>query len=343
MNRYNGEPLYIYGTGPMAKGCYKDLCAKGIPVVGFIDHLDRQVEGARVYKPDELLLTGNDVVVLAVLNYQADIRAITARLAGFRRIVSVVEFYEFFDIQFSGMHFWLTDPWNYANWWTEIIQANKLWKDEKSQDLYDDIIAYRRTGSLEHLPPGNLCYPEGDCYHPADVPRWQNPLRFIDCGAYTGDTQKDLQEAGYSIEECVAFEPDPEPFGKLAGERMCVAIPCGVYSETKQLRFEARGDMSSEIIADGSSVVQCVSIDDALPNFAPNLIKMDIEGAEMEALKGAEGTIRNHHPGLAISVYHRPEDMWKIPLWVNEIGGYDFYLRVHSNSTFDTVMYAVPR
>jgi hypothetical protein len=70
---------------------------------------------------------------------------------------------------------------------------------------------------------------------------------------------------------------------------------------------------------------------------------MDIEGAELEALKGARETIEKYHPGLAISVYHKPEDIWVIPQWINEIGGYDFYLRPHAHSTFDTVCYAIPR
>jgi hypothetical protein len=57
-------------------------------------------------------------------------------------------------------------------------------------------------------------------------------------------------------------------------------------------------------------------------------IKMDIEGSEMEALKGAASTIKNRKPCLAISVYHKPEGIVTIPAFLqNLVPEYKFYLR----------------
>ena len=91
-------------------------------------------------------------------------------------------------------------------------------------------------------------------------------------------------------------------------------------------------------------MIQCVSLDEALPGFAPSLIKMDIEGAEMDALQGARTLIARHCPGLAISVYHRPEHLWQIPLWVNHAmpGAYRLSLRSHAYNDFELVLYAIP-
>lgn len=71
---------------------------------------------------------------------------------------------------------------------------------------------------------------------------------------------------------------------------------------------------------------------------------MDIEGAECDALSGARRIITADLPGLALSIYHRPEHLWQIPLLVEDIapGKYDFYIRSHAMSTFDTVLYCVP-
>jgi hypothetical protein len=95
---------------------------------------------------------------------------------------------------------------------------------------------------------------------------------------------------------------------------------------------------------DGETCIQCVRLDDALPGFAPTLIKMDIEGAEEDALRGAEGLIRRYSPGLAISVYHRASDIWRIPLWLRPLypGDTRYFLRRHSRTIADTVFYVVP-
>jgi hypothetical protein len=81
-----------------------------------------------------------------------------------------------------------------------------------------------------------------------------------------------------------------------------------------------------------------------MPHFAPNLIKLDIEGSEEAALRGAEHLIRRSRPGLAVSVYHLPSDIWRIPLLLSEYldGRARFYLRRHSRTIADTVLYVFP-
>ncbi len=348
MEKYNGEPLYIYGTGPAAKGVYSDLTAKGYKVIGFIDHLDRLVPPMPVFKLQDVQDQDKAVVILAVLNPSADTLSIAKSLVQFKKIVSIVHFYDYFSISSneSNMHFWLTDRKYYIDWHLDIAKAAKLWKDTKSQELFYDIVDYRMDGDPLMCPQ-----PQNHIYHPRDIPNWKDPMRLIDCGAFDGDTIRELSSE-YNIERCAAFEPDPEPFFRLIQyEKECGLkieyCNVGIYSKAAIMPFIARGDQSSEIITDkkkASSFIHCVPLDIFI-DFAPTLIKMDIEGSEMDALNGAQRMIGKYHPGLAISVYHKPWDMWQIPLWVNghfpEV--YDFYLRVHAQATFDTVMYAVPK
>lgn len=71
-------------------------------------------------------------------------------------------------------------------------------------------------------------------------------------------------------------------------------------------------------------------------------IKMDVEGAELEALKGARKTIMKHHPRLAISIYHKPEDIWEIPAYILSLSeDYRFYIRHYQFSKNETILYAV--
>lgn len=94
-----------------------------------------------------------------------------------------------------------------------------------------------------------------------------------------------------------------------------------------------------------SRQTETISIDDLVDakNVGKvNFIKMDIEGAELEALKGAAETIRRHRPKLAISVYHRLEDFWEISRWIEQLGlGYRFYLRHYTIHAEETVLFAV--
>jgi len=70
-------------------------------------------------------------------------------------------------------------------------------------------------------------------------------------------------------------------------------------------------------------------------------VKMDIEGSELAALRGGESAIRRWRPKLAISLYHRPEDFFSIPLWLDGLRcGYRFFLDHYSIHHEETVLYA---
>ena len=148
-----------------------------------------------------------------------------------------------------------------------------------------------------------------------------------------------------------AFEPDPGHLAKLADtlrglvdraeSGSALLWPCAVHFSTTSLRFAAGLGTSSGVSADGNVVVPAVALDDVLAGFAPTLIKMDIEGAEHDALLGARATIRRHRPGLAICAYHRPQHLWQLPLLIDSWNlGYRFWLRLHAHTGFEMVMYA---
>jgi hypothetical protein len=71
---------------------------------------------------------------------------------------------------------------------------------------------------------------------------------------------------------------------------------------------------------------------------------MDIEGAELSALQGAEETIRAFKPKLALSVYHKPNDLTVIPRYLNGLGlGYEFFLDHFTVYEGETVLFANPK
>lgn len=351
-----GEEVFIYGAGNCGKDVLRVLQKERIRVCGFLDSNlapGSLVAGVPVRHPADMTISPEARlgcrVVVAIFNPYVDIAALVATLKnhGYPRIITFVELFRYFPKQL-GDRFWLTKPDFYTGFETELAKAGGLLQDEESRRLYLAILTYRMTGDYGRLPSPST----ETQYFDRSLPPWKEPISFIDCGSYSGETIYDLFHHYSRIDTVTAFEPDPESFMQLAAKlrsdpspcsRMIFLYPCGVWSETAMLSFAADNGTSSALSCQGSSKVQCMALDDALPVFCPTLIKMDIEGAELQALKGARRTIEKHRPGLAISVYHSPEHLWEITLLLNRWGfGYRFYLRSYRYISFDTILYAFP-
>jgi hypothetical protein len=115
-------------------------------------------------------------------------------------------------------------------------------------------------------------------------------------------------------------------------------------SQRGKLYFDATGTASATISRQGEIEVECATLDELLTEDGSTYIKMDIEGAEPDALIGAKHVIQKAKPILAISVYHQQNHLWKIPLLVQSLyDQYNFYLRPHNEEGWDLILYAVPK
>lgn len=118
-------------------------------------------------------------------------------------------------------------------------------------------------------------------------------------------------------------------------------IPKGVLDHSGTLCFSAEGTSGSHISELGEQI-EVTTIDEALHGVNVTFIKMDIEGAELQALKGAKETIQRCKPKLAICVYHRREDLITIPQYIQSLNaGYKLYFRNYSPHGLEAVIYAI--
>ncbi len=171
---------------------------------------------------------------------------------------------------------------------------------------------------------------------------------FVDCGFFRGETTKRFIEwCNGDYEHIYAFEPNSDNIEKSLIDKSSIKnlsiINKGVWEDTRELRMVVtdRGD-SCFIDDEGSEIVQVTSIDDILNGKRVTFIKMDVEGAEMMALRGAQYTIERYHPRLAICIYHKPEDIIEIQRYILSINEeYRFYIRQYSNYTNEMVLYAI--
>jgi FkbM family methyltransferase len=349
-------PIFIYGTGTFAQDILDILRRHDYVIIGFLDHAPCQplVHGLPVSLAEDVSAEtrANASVIVGIHNRDANIASIIKRLdsLGYDRIITPIHLYDYFASDL-GERFWLTRRALYTEHEEEIEAVAHLFADQTSRDLFHAIIHFRRSGDYSLLPEPDTQRQ----YFPADLFDWKNPLRLIDCGAYTGDTLNSFLNAGYHFEAVAAFEPDEENFRKLSSYvsqnqesfPQVTLFPCGVYSVTTQLIFEAGAGEASKISKRGANVIQCTSLDECIPTFSPSLIKMDIEGAEMEAILGARQLIKAFQPGLAISIYHAPAHLWQIPLCIQQLAKeynirFTYHLRAHAQNCFETIFYAIP-
>jgi hypothetical protein len=115
-----------------------------------------------------------------------------------------------------------------------------------------------------------------------------------------------------------------------------------VGSHKEIVKFNVTGTAASSV-GQGSYDVECSTLDELLVNFAPTFIKMDIEGAELDAITGAQKLIGKSSPILAICMYHRQEHLWKIPLLIQSFSNqYKFFFRRYADECWELVCYAIP-
>lgn len=178
----------------------------------------------------------------------------------------------------------------------------------------------------------------------------------VDCGAFDGKTEQDIAEwTNYNYKKIYAFEPNEANVQKCRlfyrdNELQNIElIPKGTWSKDTVLSFSAgqdENDAGGRITTDGNdeSKVFVTSIDNVVGDDKVTFIKMDVEGAELESLKGAAQTIKRDAPKLAICIYHKTEDLWTIPKYILGLNGnYRFYIRHYTSIAWETVLYAVSK
>lgn len=172
---------------------------------------------------------------------------------------------------------------------------------------------------------------------------------FVDVGVF--DLQDSINFAGWaanSYKKIYGFEPDPQCYQRslerLKGmepgfqDRMEL-INKGLSAENGVLEFPAVYNWSGQV--DNNKIsVEVVSLDSFLAGEPVTFVKMDVEGAEMDVLRGMEWTIRHHKPRLAVCVYHKHEDIFEISSYLLDlVPEYKFYLRHYNSNETETVLF----
>jgi FkbM family methyltransferase len=353
-----GAVTWIYGSGTFAIRVAEILGELGWQIEGFIDHIpksDFSIKGKdyAVEKYSDVALDLDSQIILGVSNTSGNLINITKNIYSVNPNITVIT-----PVELSN--FLRTKNVLLENYWMgasrefyehhneEVAVFRSMLEDSDSKKLLDQILKYRIDGQLDDLP---LPDPLGEQYLPEGIETPPINLRVLDLGACQGENLEAFLKAGRCFDFGIFLEPDLTNFDLLIKKiadlelRNISVWPLASWSNTKMLSFASTNDASANLSDIGLDKVQAVRLDSVLSTTSINYIKMDIEGAEMGTLRGASNLISSQCPHLAISVYHKPEDMWSLGLYVDSIAKskYRFYLRNYGHQTFDTILYCVPK
>ena len=373
-----GRPIVLMGAGGLGRRTLAGLRTVGVEPLAFADNSTARhgtmLDGVRVLSPADAAREFDTTAAFVVTIWgagsphrYADSRAQLVAL-GCDVIVPFPVLYWTHPVALLP-HYLQDEPHRVLEQKGDVRRALALWEDDASRTEYLAQVRFRLDGDFDGLPHP-VAHPQ---YFPDDLYEWTRDEWIVDGGAYDGDSVRELMRLhGDAFAHVLALEPDPANFVKL--NAACAALPGPVQakidcrqlalaSRPGTLQLDATGTAASATsapdaaasarataaamsvaLADGAITVPAEPLDDLLDGARPTFIKLDIEGAEPDALEGARQTIVENGPVVAVCVYHRQDHLWRIPLMLRAWrSDYAFFLRPHNEEGWDLVCYAVPR
>lgn len=336
-----GRTLYLYGAGGGCKKFIEENSEKGYEIKGIIDGNSEKwgtvYKGYKVVSLEELRSIDRDKTVVLITSYA--VKQIADKLMdyGIRNIFSAT----IMNYRKKNSELIFTPFKAFKSEENEKIQIIRTWlSDSKSVEIFDKLVEIRNTGNASEWY--KIC--SHDQYFSKEIFQFSEKEVFVDGGAYTGDTAIGFARfLNNKYKGIFCFEPDRLSFDALIKVNLenMVAVNKGLWNKNDTAYFEELDSGSSRISDSVNKVkVELTSIDETHIKDV-TYIKMDIEGAEMEGLMGAKDTIRMYKPKLAICLYHKPEDLIDIPIYIKKlVPEYKIYIRHHSLTNTETVLYA---
>jgi len=332
-------PIVLYGTGNGADRVVDEFSRRGIRIEacfasdGFVR--DRVFRGFKVISYKEARECYGRMSI--VLGFGTHDRAVIENI---RHIAGENDFYmpDLLEDE-SGNIF---DREYYERNREDIESIIPLLSDDISRRSYQSIIDFRLSGRINYLFEDQM----------EDIDAWKllaikSDESFIDLGAYNGDTINRFLSFTDSYKKIIALEPDKRSFRKLLknteGLENIILYNAAISDKNGNIPFSAgRGRGSNGVKGNVLDEIDSVTID-SIAGDGASIIKFDTEGFEREALLGGVNTIRRYKPRMAISIYHKIDDLWKLPKLVLDINPeYKLYIRKSIALPYwDTCLYSI--
>lgn len=350
-----GVKFVIFGAGQLGRRCLTAARTHNLDVAAVIDNNSnlwgRNESGVSIMSPqDAASKLGTDTVpIIAIFHPCAKSDVCTAKRQlhelGWKMIFPFTHLIWRYPDDLLPNFYWST-PAQLRSHAHELERVFDLLADDISRDVFLRALRVRLLADFSATDKV-----DASPQYFSNVYKLLPTEVFVDCGAYDGDTVASfVAQTGRAFSEIVAFEADPKNAARLRRKIKELGIQDSTVVEESAVgrvngvvRFSADGNSSAGISTHGDIVVPCATLDEKLATRSVTLLKMDIEGAEWDAIAGAAKTIARDRPVSAICLYHDPHDLWRIPLRLHDlVRGSKLYLRSYSAEGFELVCYCVP-
>lgn len=328
-------PVVLYGMGNGADKVLdefekRDIRAAGVMASdGFVRH--QQFRGFTVKSEKELSEELGDFVV--ALCFASSLPEVISYIEG------VAERHELIVPNVPVIGDEILDDAYISQNRDKIEEAFSLLADETSKKVFKGALHFFYTGRLPYLK--EIETPKEEAF--VNILRLKHE-RYLDLGAYRGDTVEEFLRYTDGYEHITAAEPNPKNFSKLEeyarGVKCVTLLPVGVSDRAGEMYISKKsGRMAA--LTDQSDIKVAVTTVDMI-DCAPTYIKTDIEGFESKMLKGAIRTLQSK-PKLNLAAYHRTSDFFSLILQLCRLNPfYRIHLRKHPYiPCWDLNIYAV--
>ena len=337
-------PTVIFGAGGYAKDLADVLYSEGYNVAACVESNPTKETLSRfpVVSWNQLKVE-NAQLVMGIYNQKFSYTHLLKEADdnGYTDVFMPWDTYSQFSKQL-GWRYWLSPKGFYNDNVDNIQLLLDLLADDISRDCVENTLLFRLGLNNEFA---EFAHDEHHYFNDLMMSKFNGrPVSFVDGGAYTGDSYEELLEVS-DVSVAYLFEPDVKNFERMAtnvkGNAIC--LPLAISDKYQILTFSGNAGPSSSVSDYGNIHISTVSLDQMFPTQDIDIIKFDIEGSEAAAINGAKNLINRVRPVLTMALYHKPGDIWELPLLVNSlVGNYKFYIRQHDHNSFESVLYAIP-
>ena len=323
------KPIVLYGMGNGAERILNKCLAEQIPIAGIFasDEFVRgqTFRGYKVVNYDQAYAQWGDFVL--VIAFASEDPVILDR---FFSLAQRHETYAPHVELFEGDE--LVSPEWLLKYEPVLQKVYAAWSDEFSRTVMADILNYKISGKIAYLSKVTTRLDDLE-----QLFAFTQQEAYADVGAYNGDTvQEFLNITGGHYEHIYAIEPDRKNYQKLKifveqnQIRKCTLVNKAVWSQAASVSFNQKGGRMSALAENGKEAVEAVSLDEVVGKASLTYLKMDVEGAEQEALLGSKQLLQNQKPKLFVAAYHHDNDLWQLPELIAKLNPeYQLYLRRH--------------
>lgn len=343
--KIQGKKVYILGAALGAVRIAGGLKYRGLDFNAFVVDSEYYVQGERLLDKDifclDDVIDSNCVIIRSIANYP--------RLERLKEKTYLV------DEDVLSLSMVASPPFDYEFVKEHIKEFSSLYdtlQDEKSKSVLEAYLNQKITGRFKEMAAvwDKVQYYDSQIY---DISKIKS---IVDCGAFIGDSFLSFcneyeRATGMNFTGTV-YLLDPDEYNQEQIRKNCQnskadikRLKIGAWNKEDTLAFQLDENQrtAGKITDTGNVRINVDAIDNIVKEDKVDFIKMDIEGAELNAIKGAAQTIKKEHPILAICVYHKREDLLEIPEYIHSLyDGYKFYIRAYGGPySIELVLFAV--